>query len=284
MTKPLIIYHADCTDGLTSAWVAARAIGDVELHPGYYGADPPDVSGRDVYMLDFSYKRPVMERLIQALGSGSLVVLDHHKTAQADLANLPHVERVTVIFDMERSGAAIAWDCFHGLVVSRPPLVEYVQDRDLWRWKLPNSRLVSAAIEAYPRTLEAWDELEAKPIADLVAEGSIIERYRHRCIEAAVSLARVFSIGRMLVPTANSSEMRFASDTAHELAEGQPFGATYWVRADGIVQFSLRSREGGADVSEIAKQYGGGGHKHAAGFQVSAEKFDGMLRLSGGRD
>jgi nanoRNase/pAp phosphatase (c-di-AMP/oligoRNAs hydrolase) len=35
--------------------------------------------------------------------------------------------------------------------------------------------------------------------------------------------------------------------------------------------FSLRSTEEGLDVSEIAKLYGGGGHKHAAGFKVPHE-------------
>jgi len=96
----------------------------------------------------------------------------------------------------------------------------------------------------------------------------VIERYRRICIGAAMELARPMIIDGHQVLAANSSEMRFASDTADELSAGHPFGVTYWVRADAMVQWSLRSREDGIDVSEIAKTFGGGGHKHAAGFQT----------------
>ncbi len=277
--KPLVIYHDNCMDGHTAAWVAARALGDVELYPAQHGTDPPDVTGREVLILDFSYKRPVMERLIASLGSGGITVLDHHMTAAEDLAGLPRTDRVQISFDMERSGAGLAWDFFHA-PVERPWLVNYVEDGDLWSWVLPDSRLVNAAIGSYPRTLEAWDTLAHRRPDDLVAEGVIIERYRQLCIEAASRLARLFEIGGHWVPAANSSEPRFASETAHLLCEGQPFAATYYVRGDRMVQFSLRSRQQGLDVSQIAARYGGGGHPHAAGFQVSFQVFAAMLGAS----
>lgn len=46
-----------------------------------------------------------------------------------------------------------------------------------------------------------------------------------------------------------------------------PVALGWWQRFDGKFQFSLRSR-GDIDVSEIAKKFGGGGHKNAAGFQL----------------
>ena len=284
--KPLIISHADCTDGLTAAWVALRSLGDAEVHFAHHGTDPPDVKGREVHMLDFSYKRRVMERLIFALDSGSLTLLDHHKTAEADLADLPHVERVSMTFDMKHCGARLAFDHFGGRDSGSPVhhaerFVDYVQDRDLWKWQLPDSRLVSTAIDAYPRTFEAWDHLVLRPPEQLADEGRIIEPYRQRCIESACALARLGKIGGHVVPVANTSEMRVASDTAHTLAAGYPFAATYWVRADGIIKFSLRSREEGIDVSEIAVAYGGGGHPHAAGFEMQPEQFaDWVLGLT----
>jgi len=56
---------------------------------------------------------------------------------------------------------------------------------------------------------------------------------------------------------------------AGELAKDRPFGTYYIDRHDGKRQWSLRSRDGGVDVSEIAKAHGGGGHKQAAGFEES---------------
>ncbi|MDX2165710.1 MAG: DHHA1 domain-containing protein [Deltaproteobacteria bacterium] len=281
--RPLIIFHADCTDGFTAAWIAARALGDVELFPAFYGVPPPDVTDRTVWMLDFAYPRSVMEQLGRA--AAELGVIDHHQTAAAALAGLEaqmlaEGRRVGVIFEQERSGAGLAWDYFvEGGDYAVPAVLQnaewlalYVEDRDLWRWKLHRSRLVSAGIEAVPKTLEAWDALAARSPGELAVDGLIIERYRRICIAAAVTLARPARIGGAEILLANSSEMRFASDTAHELAAGRPFGATWWLRADGKVQFSLRSREDGVDVSEVAKQYGGGGHRHAAGFQVPFEQ------------
>jgi nucleoside-triphosphatase THEP1/oligoribonuclease NrnB/cAMP/cGMP phosphodiesterase (DHH superfamily) len=273
--RPLVIYHANCTDGLTAAWVALRALGEAEVVAAHYGTVPPNVAGRTVYIVDFSYDRPTMETL--AAAACEVTILDHHKTAQAVLHGFGgHYPNARVVFDMERSGAGLAWDYFHPNEPA-PWLVEYVQDRDLWRWALPDSRLVSAGIDAVEHTLQAWDALARRTPAALAAEGAAIEPYRRRCIESACALARCFTIAGHVVPSANCSEMRFASDVAHALADCHPFAATYWVRADGMVQFSIRSRTDGVDVSEIAQLYGGGGHRHAAGFEVEFSRFAEMM-------
>jgi oligoribonuclease NrnB/cAMP/cGMP phosphodiesterase (DHH superfamily) len=285
MPKPLIVFHANCSDGHTAAWVAARALGDADLHAAQYGSEPPEVRGRDVYILDFSYARPVMQRIARAVRR--LVLLDHHRTAHAELIGLNQQDaqivdgerRVTIRFDLARSGAGLAWQWFHPSVPA-PWLVRYVEDQDLWRWALPNSRLIGSAVESYPRTLETWDDLALRVPEELLSEGMVIHRYRTLCVEAACRAARLMPIAGQWVPAANSSEQRFASDTAHELSRGFPFAATYWIRNDGLAQFSLRSHEDGADVSAIAVEFGGGGHAHAAGFEVSREHLYQMLDAS----
>jgi nanoRNase/pAp phosphatase (c-di-AMP/oligoRNAs hydrolase) len=42
------------------------------------------------------------------------------------------------------------------------------------------------------------------------------------------------------------------------------------------VQWGLRSRND-CDVSIIAQQFSGGGHKHAAGFVTTREQFDAIM-------
>ena len=105
MTPDLCIYHGGCDDGFGAAYAVWRLHGaDVDYHAGVYGVAPPDITGLDVAIVDFSYKRPVMIDL--ANKARSILVLDHHKTAQADLDGLSvECPNVTVEFDMNRSGA-----------------------------------------------------------------------------------------------------------------------------------------------------------------------------------
>lgn len=300
MTKPLCIYHGNCADGFTAAWAVWRALGeDVEFYPGVYNDPPPDVSGRDVIMVDFSYKLPVLEAMCQPRGARSMLILDHHKTAEADLKGLgvdmskwtgavnwkrykenlalDDMENANVsgaivyqIFDMERSGAGLAWDFFHG--TERPKLVQYVEDRDLWQFKLPFSREIAANVFSYEYTFKNWDwiatDLDAPMgVSSFGLEGRAIERKHHKDIAELVRVTkRRIVIGGQEVWCANLP-YTLTSDAGNLMAKDAPFAACYWDTPEGRV-FSLRSTPEGADVSEIAKTYGGGGHKNAAGFRV----------------
>jgi uncharacterized protein len=132
MSKLLVLYHAACRDGFAAAWAIWRRFPGSEFVPVAYGSDPPDVVDRDVVIADFSYARPVMERIADQCAS--LLVLDHHQTAEAALKNFAH-PKARVVFDMNRSGAGITWDHFFP-GQPRPWLIDYVEDRDLWRHKL----------------------------------------------------------------------------------------------------------------------------------------------------
>src|SRR5277367_4902796 len=105
--KQICIYHGNCADGFGAAWVVRKALGAVDFHPGVYSEPPPDVTGREVVMVDFSYKRPVL--LGMAKSAESILVIDHHKTAAEDLASLP-VPNIDAVFDMEHSGAILTWN------------------------------------------------------------------------------------------------------------------------------------------------------------------------------
>lgn len=263
MKSKLCIYHGNCADGFTAAWVVRKKFGedDVEFVAGVYGNPPPDVTDRDVIVVDFSYSRAAMEGIVAR--ARSVLVLDHHKTARDALADLAGA---TVVFDMERSGAGIAWDHFFP-GQPRPRLVDHVEDRDLWRFKFPETREVQAAVFSFEYTFENWDFLEACDPTALAIDGRAIERKHFKDIrELCAVVTRPMEIGGHVVPVANLP-YTFTADAGHHLADGAPFAACYWDTPTGRV-FSLRSREGGADVSLIAKAYGGGGHANASGFRV----------------
>jgi hypothetical protein len=301
MNKTLCIYHGNCQDGFGAAWAVRYALGmdNVEFHPGVYQDAPPDVTGRDVILVDFSYKRPVLDAMAQV--ARSIVIVDHHKSAQEDLApftvelcgsarfvwadvpgviaDLVELGRPPIVahFDMERSGAGMAWDCF--VDEPRLPLINHIEDRDLWRFKLPKTREIAAALFSYPYHFELWDGLMQPARLDTLAiEGEAIERKHHQDIANTLPIVRrEMVIGGYLVPVANLP-FTMTSDAGHALCEYYdrglagsclpPFAACYWDTPQGRV-FSLRSRDDGMDVSTIAKQYGGGGHARASGFRAA---------------
>ena len=260
--KKLCIYHGNCADGFTSAWVVRRALGEgVDFYAGVYQNDPPDVTGRDVILTDFSYKRAVLEGIVER--AASVLILDHHKTAQADLEGLPGA---VTVFDMERAGSRITWDHFYP--GAKPPeLLLHIEDRDLWRFNMQGTREIQANVFSYPYEFDVWDRLMDQKPSDLAIEGRAIERKHFKDIEELTKVVtREFEIGGYRVPVANLP-YTLTSDAGHLLAKDKPFAGCYWDTPDGRV-FSLRSTDDGMDVGEVAKLYGGGGHKHASGFRV----------------
>jgi len=281
--KKLCIYHGNCADGFGAAWAVHKRFGDdVEFHPGVYQTEPPEVSGRDVIMVDFSYKLPVLEAMGKK--ARTITILDHHKSAAEDLIHFANYMDesfdvfggmaefggflpIRALFDMDRSGAMIAWNYFHPKTPP-PKLIEHIQDRDLWLFKLEGTRQIQASVFSYPYDFATWDELMNENELDrLKLEGEAIERKHFKDIDELVTAFQYrMVIGGHDVPVANLP-YTLTSDAGHKMAQGEKFAACYWDTPDGRV-FSLRSSDEGIDVSEIAKQYGGGGHRNASGFKL----------------
>lgn len=281
MGKVLCIYHGNCADGFGAAWAVRHALGDkVEFHPGVYQEPPPSTAGRNVLLVDFSYKRHILEAMAEE--ALSILILDHHKSAAEDLVGFPEPPEdvpdrfgwlpdngVYATFDMDRSGAGITWDHFHA--APRPRLIDHIEDRDLWRFNLEGTREIQAAVFSYEYDFEVWDALMLRTdLEELRLEGKAIERKHHKDIAELLGVVkRRMTIGGHTVWVANLP-YTLTSDAGHLLCEAEnagPFGVCYWDTPDGRV-FSLRSI-GDFDVSEIAKQFGGGGHKNAAGFRMA---------------
>lgn len=269
--RPLVIYHGNCADGFSAAWCFWRKYGTgADYVAGVYQQDPPDVTGRDVFLVDFSYKRPVVEAMLRA--ANRVTLIDHHKTAMDDLLalrELDYGDRFAWNCDLNRSGATLAWDfLFPG--EERPLLLGHVEDRDLWRFKLPGTREIQAFVFSHEYSFDLWDRLMSADQVELLkmtAAGAAIERKHHKDVAELVAVCkRRMVIGAYDVPVA-SLPYTLSSDAGHLMAQGEPFAACYWDTEEGRV-FSLRAADSGLDVSDVAKQYGGGGHAKAAGFKV----------------
>lgn len=266
----VVLYHGDCIDGFTAAWVY-HYFGNVDeenLIPVFHGvggrpADLPDVSGRHVVIVD--YCPPRFQLMEMERTAASLVVHDHHASEQALCGDLPYCH-----FDMEHSGAGLAWKhCCPGQPA--PWLVKYVEDRDLWRFQLEQSKKVNAFIGSHIHTLDNWslmyqNAFQLQSIADRGAGALMhIERYVHEMHDHA---RRIPFAGYDDVPVINAPYIN-TSELVGKLAEDALFAVGWFQRGDGKFQFSLRSR-GDFDVSKLAQSFGGGGHKKSAGFTIDS--------------
>src|ERR1700747_590235 len=189
----LCIYHGSCADGFGAAWVARKAYAaqgePINFHAVGFQKPPPDVTGLDVVMVDFSYKRPVL--LEMAEKAETILILDHHKSARDDLTFLPG--NVRTVFDMDRSGAMIAWDYwFHNQ--ETPQLLRHIQDRDLWLFKLDHTREIQANVFSYPYDFEVWDQLMAMDVKELITGGQAIERKHHKDVSELLAVAKTAMI------------------------------------------------------------------------------------------
>ncbi len=269
-----VIYHGNCYDGVTAAWVCHKALdpafegmnSDVEYIPINYSDPPPNVIDRDVIIVDFSFKRPVLEGM-KAVAK-SLIVLDHHKSAMEDLKDLPYAH-----FDMEKSGAGLAWDHFFP-GSGRPDLVNYIEDRDLWRFKLPSSKEINAWIQSFDIDLSTWIYLVGPQFDKQRAfsEGVTLLRLENKYVKQICYNARLKEIAGYIVPYVETSILMsevcdyLLKEYPNATHSSYPFVAYSFRRRDGKYQYGMRSR-GDFDVSLIARQFSGGGHKNAAGFE-----------------
>ena len=308
--KPLVIYHANCTDGFGAAFAAWLKLGDsAEYLPMEHGTikTPEDfdmkvslaAKGNDVYILDFSFPREVMDALFKY--AKRVEWYDHHKSAFEmwcgvyehgmefyDVVDGKHY----IALDDKRSGAMLAWHNFHpGTEV--PMLIQHVDEYDRWQFKLIGTKEFHAALRSYkPWTFEQWwrlfydkHGLGTDKRAALIQEGKAILRAHNQNVQTALKQARncILDIsidGYRTYPiglTCNAPSF-LASDLGHELAnKSGTFGLVWSMAADGRAHCSLRSN-GEYDVSAIAKAFGGGGHRNAAGFSTDINTLLGWLK------
>lgn len=261
--KPYVIFHADCSDGISAAYAAYRHFGnDARYVACFHDNTVPElVAGADIFMVDFTFRKPTMLKLAE---SHKIVVIDHHLSSQEDLVNLP--SNIEVNFDMKHSAAVLAWKYFHESPV--PRLYEYIEDRDIWKKELPDTDEVAMAVFSYPKDFDSWSHLLQRPIEELVYEGKTLLRAQRNQIASLIEDPRGATILDHFVPVVNAPYF-LASDVGHFLLKkypDAPFAGSYRDNGKGERHWSIRSEDSRQSVKDIAVGMGGGGHRNAAGF------------------
>ena len=241
----------------------------------------PEVpDGSELYLLDFTFQHAIMEELYRRLEK--VTVLDHHATSQKDLDGFPNT-----VFDLNRSGCVIAWEFFHG--TPAPLALRYIEDRDIFRNSLPFTEEIALYHFSLSLDFVSWDENVARFEEESmrsggrlgedflpVISGKALLAYRKITIENIINRAVIWkTIGGFSVPAVNTVR-ELGTDICHALAQKYPetpFSAYFYEMPNGI-NYGLRGNN--FDVSAIAKQYGGGGHRLASGF-VYPNKTDDIL-------
>lgn len=285
--KKVAVLHHNDADGFGAAYAVWKALKDTcELLfiKVQYGQEPPydalaDFMPEKIFIVDFSYSADILS-FMQEVYTQDLTVIDHHKTALPELQkwlpeNSVNPGAGSYFFDLEMSGATLTWMMFNEDPESIPEILLYVQDRDLWRFELENSKEINAFIATMPEDFEVWDDFYMPGAYD---SGEAILRFQAMQIERRLKDVVIRYLPYQTAEGTCGYNVPFvnASENISELGEAMclaypdaPFSVSYCDRADGKRSYSLRSRFG-FDVSAVAKAFGGGGHPGAAGFALAA--------------
>ncbi len=259
----VVLYHGDCDDGFTAAWVAWKIFGDSAIYEAaYFGKDiKADITDREVYILDFSFEPAVLEGFLRK--AKRVCLLDHHKTAFDKLKHYSCCH-----FDMNKSGAGLAWEKFFpGLEM--PEIVKHVQDNDLWKFEYPETKAFIFGLRAQPMTFEVWDSmLNEKDFERVMMEGKVLEKFYAKEIDYIAQFAVEVVIDGVKGLAVNCPRV-FVSDIGALLAEKCGTYALIWMHKEDGIDVSVRSTKdfnGGA----LAQKFGGGGHPQSAGFRLDS--------------
>lgn len=271
MKPTVVIFHKNCSDGLTAAWVAKKYFDQNKISAQFIAADFPDafpdLEPSDVYILDFSYKRDI---ILEAKKKHNIQIIDHHATAKKRLDGIENV-----IFDMNKSGCGLAWHRFFP-GIEAPLIVKWVEDNDLWKFKYGEtttgfylwSNMYLNFHEPLHRQFERmdWIERQIETNLNIRSQFETLGKFYDNQLKAVTNQYLLVEAHDLTFPVINTSHL-FASYGGSMMAKEFGMCAIYSVKPDKSVTYSLRSVDP-IDVSVIAEQYGGGGHPHAAGFRI----------------
>lgn len=303
MNKAVVFYHANCADGFGAAFSAWKLLQDrAEYVPVKYGdvksINDIDLLGnikdRDVFILDFSFPLEVMNYIFA--NASHTTWLDHHKTAfemwtpDEPFTDAAYYEDQKsnrfILLDNTRSGARIAWNYFIG--GDMPRLIMHIDDYDRWQFKNEHTKAFGRALRSMePWSFDQWDNQlnwveHSERYFDIIELGQALLDDHNNRVKNAMKSKRA-----CIIPTADgvyagaavNAGPDMASDLGHELAKDtQTFGLVYYIGSELTAKLSFRST-GDYDVSKIARYFGGGGHKNAAGAEVSVHQ---LLKFLGG--
>ena len=272
----IVIFHYPCQDGLASAYIAQLYNMNIELYPIQHGniINLEQLKNKRILFCDYSPSLEVLNNIEKI--ALEICILDHHISAQRILENKPYA-----IFDMKQSGAGLTWNYFFP-EKEMPLSIQYIQDRDLWTWKLPDSKNFTSGFQKecdnispdnFIELFKLFNNTESK-ISYYIDIGYIINKEKEDIINHIIeeNKDKTYIFNNHPIKIINC-DYDLVSDLGSMITKDNTFHmAVLWRLADDMYTINLRANNM-IDVSIIAKQYNGGGHKNAASFKSKDSPF-----------
>ncbi len=270
--KIAVLYHAGCSDGFGGAYAAWTAFGNrADYYPMQYGDKAPVLRGKTVYLIDFMFDSDAPLRVLQKANK-QVTAIDHHVSNKARVMSTTDYR-----YARYNSGAVLAWQYFRpGKPV--PLLLKYIEDRDIWAFKLNGTEEFNAFLLLQPQNFKTWNALVKKFEntdfrKEVMRQGKILREYELQLARAVIekSAMPVKFMGHAVYAINFNGPKTVADEIQDVLAKKHPPFSILWkLQNDSMIHVSLRGN-GTIDVTKLAERFGGGGHHDSSGFGIKAD-------------
>lgn len=263
----VVLYHAHCTDGFASAWVAHKVFRENASYVPVKRGEifPLGLENKEVYVVDFSYSK--QDILFAESVTKKFVMIDHHFSSQEE------IESAKIhLFNLDYSGCYLTYQYFFP-EVPVPLFLHYISESDTYLRRLPNYEKYMPIVYARDATFEVFDEFEKlfeskEGLAHIEAMSSIVQEYKMNILRPVIESIHFIEFEGVIMPAVNATlPINEKSEALHAIYEKFPPVALIYRYDKGSWKCSLRSN-GDYDCTVIATKYGGGGHKGSAGFAI----------------
>jgi len=301
--KYLVLYHCPCTDGALGALFAYLSLGKDETIYRGFNTRSTDKEHEDllnfiqlgsfktIYLIDYCGPNNFITHILDRDPIVNVVAIDHHKTAIEFYENSPvkKEKRALLYFDINKSGATLSLQFFKPKISDEfYNITRYVEDNDLWKHILPNSKEFSAGFMSLNLVLDyqinnkIFEQIMGLKCQDLINLGIVETKVKNEKIKVILEKKFIVTFkdgtqcyGVEFFDHTLTSEAGSKLATLSKNVGFAPLGAICARNKDNKMAISLRSVDD-YDSTEIAKLYLGGGHKGASVFSVPIEDFVSM--------
>jgi len=280
-----IYFHSADLDGMCSGAIVKYKYPDAELIGINYGQQidyDKILENEIIIMVDFSLQPfDEMIKLAQKVRMDKLIWIDHHKSAIEDAKEtlLTHND-ITVDFNgicpgiriVGFAGCELTWNYFFP-DQEMPEAIRLLGRYDVWDHSDVNTLPFQMGIrleDTWPENQSMWSDYFSKfsddLVKDTIKDGKLIlkyqkqenEKYSKSCaFEAEFGGYKAICINKLLT---NSQLFDSVYDpNKHDIM------ITFGLRKNGLWTMSFYTTKEDVDVSELARKFGGGGHRQASG-------------------
>jgi len=274
MKKITVLYHNDLDGKCCAAIIDYYYKNEIDTNLTFISFDyekdykvPKEVYKCDMlYIVDCTLDPNTMTDLFENYHKNNFIWIDHHISSIMNNNSSIYGTRLPG----PNSACYLTWIDLYGYT-DIPDAVKYISDRDVWSYKWGKLTIgFTEWLASQDNSVEnkkMWYSIfENRNIGKHIDDGMIMYNSRIKMLKDDVDrLSYESEINGVKCLKMNCTSLYSISDVCALMIEKGYEVAWSWYKAKEMKYHSLRSN-GNIDVSEIAKKFGGGGHKNAAGF------------------